>query len=73
MTARREVRPGDRFARRNLPRKGYVVVDIVEKGGHPAHARLGMEGGTPGDAILIGVRALADVRLWRRLVRTAAG
>ncbi|MBP2233439.1 hypothetical protein J2847_006777 [Azospirillum agricola] len=65
--SRHRVAIGDRYARADTPRHSYVVVALVDKPGHPPHARLQAEGGSPYDEILVGVGALRDSSAWRRL------
>lgn len=65
--SRHRVAVGDRYARTGTPRHSYVVVALVDKRGHPPHARLQAEGGSPYDEVLVGVLALGDPAAWRRL------
>jgi len=67
MTRRHRIAVGDRYARSDTPRHSYVVVALVDKPGHPPHARLQAEDGTPYDEVLVGVSALTDPTAWRRL------
>jgi len=64
MIRKRQVAVGDRFARVDTPRHVYVVVALVDKAGHPPHARLQAEEGTPYDEVLVGVTALLDPTVW---------
>ncbi|HYH37650.1 MAG TPA: hypothetical protein VD860_05470 [Azospirillum sp.] len=58
------VSAGDRYMKVDTKRR-YVVVAVIAKPGHAAHARLQAEGGVP-DERLIGVSALGDPAAWRR-------
>ena len=67
MTRRHRIAVGDRYARAGTARRSCVMVALVDKLGHPPHARLRAEDGTPYEEMLVGVSALTDSTTWRRL------
>lgn len=64
MSRRQGLVAGDRFIKVDTKRI-YVVVAVVTKPGHAAHARLQADGGLP-DQRIIRVSALSDPAVWRR-------
>lgn len=66
MARKHPVAVGDRYARADTPRHVYTVTMLVDKPGHPPHARLQAEDSTSGDQVLVGVSALGDPTVWRR-------
>lgn len=67
MARNKIVEVGDRYTRADGSPKIYFVTAVVEKPGHPPHARLLLEGGITSDEILVSVAALGDRMLWRRV------
>lgn len=59
------VQIGDRFIRTGQPHRVLVVVAFDERTGWPPHARLRVE--DDGEEMIIGVSALGDQSLYRRV------
>lgn len=61
---RHGVQVGDRFRRPRFNPTIYVLTELVERPGHPPHARLTPESGTGENMLLVSIAALAEGRLF---------
>ncbi|MBI1206587.1 MAG: hypothetical protein GC191_04775 [Azospirillum sp.] len=72
MTPRRlPVQVGDCFVKTSTKLRSYIVVAIPEPAGRPPYAILAVRPGADGERITIGLSALIDPSLFRRV--TAPG